>query len=112
MDRRVVALDELSAVSVDPDCPGPGQCHGCVAWCNECGDVATTCPNPTCEAHHCDRCGVLLTDDDREFDRDWIMFCRACHVAVAMEHALARGEDECAAGERAQASIDAFTRVL
>ena len=24
-------------------CPGSGKCHGCVVWCNACGDVEEVC---------------------------------------------------------------------
>ena len=28
--------------SVD-DCPGKGKCHGCICWCDWCGDVKDVC---------------------------------------------------------------------
>lgn len=24
-------------------CPGRGKCHGCMKWCDQCGNVAHTC---------------------------------------------------------------------
>jgi hypothetical protein len=27
----------------EPECPGEGKCHGCLKWCNECGDVDHVC---------------------------------------------------------------------
>lgn len=26
-----------------PECPGKGQCHGCLKWCDCCGDVSDVC---------------------------------------------------------------------
>ena len=41
----------------DPDCAGPGACHGCLAWCNVCGDVDDVCDDSNCDAHRpCDAC--------------------------------------------------------
>lgn len=34
------------------DCPGFGFCHGCAAWCPNCGDVDTMCDAHDCDAHH------------------------------------------------------------
>ncbi len=25
------------------DCPGEGKCHGCLCWCDYCGDVKDVC---------------------------------------------------------------------
>jgi hypothetical protein len=27
----------------DPECPGADKCHGCLKWCDLCGDVAHVC---------------------------------------------------------------------
>ena len=35
----------------DDECPGKGKCHGCLKWCDECGDVDHTCDFPDCDAH-------------------------------------------------------------
>lgn len=36
-------------------CPGQGRCHGCVKWCNDCGDVGHVCDvrleMERCDAH-------------------------------------------------------------
>jgi hypothetical protein len=32
-------------------CPGEGKCHGCVSWCDYCGDV-----KEVCDAEWPDRC--------------------------------------------------------
>ncbi len=49
---------QLKVPSVDPDCTGPGNCHGCLKWCNVCGDVDDVCDDRTCDAHApCDTCG-------------------------------------------------------
>jgi len=34
----------------DP-CPGAGRCHGCLKWCNTCGDVSDVCDFAGCDAH-------------------------------------------------------------
>lgn len=37
------------------DCPGQGKCHGCVKWCDACGDVEHVCDTriamERCDAH-------------------------------------------------------------
>lgn len=33
------------------DCPGEGKCHGCLKWCDLCGDVAYVCDSPECDSH-------------------------------------------------------------
>lgn len=34
----------VEAVAHDePECPGMGLCHGCLKWCNNCGDVDEVC---------------------------------------------------------------------
>lgn len=38
------------------DCPGEGKCHGCLKWCDHCGNVASTCNYATCLAHNCVTC--------------------------------------------------------
>ena len=35
----------------DDECPGKGKCHGCVKWCDKCGDVDHTCDFPDCDTH-------------------------------------------------------------
>ncbi len=42
---------EKPEVTFDDECPGKGKCHGCLQWCNECGDVDFTCDFPDCDAH-------------------------------------------------------------
>lgn len=33
-------------------CAGPGGCHGCLRWCNVCGDLArVSCDDPECDIH-------------------------------------------------------------
>lgn len=33
------------------ECAGAAACHGCLAWCTGCGDVAAMCDDPRCDAH-------------------------------------------------------------
>jgi len=35
----------------EPGCPGRNRCHGCMKWCDECGDVEFTCDFPDCDVH-------------------------------------------------------------
>ncbi len=35
----------------DLDCPGEGKCHGCMSWCDKCGDVDCICDFPDCDVH-------------------------------------------------------------
>lgn len=44
------------------DCPGPGKCHGCLSWCDNCGDVDMVCDDPNCSAH--DRLEEVQADVD------------------------------------------------
>lgn len=36
-------------------CPGAGKCHGCMSWCDECGNVGDVCDTrllgERCDAH-------------------------------------------------------------
>lgn len=39
----------------DDACPGTGKCHGCMQWCDDCGDVKHVCDArlnfSPCDAH-------------------------------------------------------------
>lgn len=37
----------------DDECPGKGQCHGCLKWCSVCGDVTHVCDSRL-EGKRCD----------------------------------------------------------
>jgi len=47
--------DPSFAIYTEPECPGVGKCHGCLKWCNTCGDVAHVCDvrlrDERCDAH-------------------------------------------------------------
>lgn len=94
--------DEDLRISYTPVCTGEGRCHGCVAWCDECGNVSTMCNFPSCNAHHCVGCQKLLTSDEHEHNIKWFKWCRACWIDSAMREALLIGRDEIAAAERAE----------
>jgi len=34
--------DQGAKVS-DDECPGEGKCHGCMSWCDDCGEVEEVC---------------------------------------------------------------------
>jgi hypothetical protein len=40
---------------LDDECPGEGKCHGCLSFCNNCGDVGHVCDTRLaggrCDAH-------------------------------------------------------------
>jgi hypothetical protein len=42
-------------MSDEIECPGAGKCHGCLKWCNECGDVKHVCDarlrHDRCDSH-------------------------------------------------------------
>lgn len=33
------------------ECMGEGNCHGCLVWCDKCGDTSEMCNDPTCDFH-------------------------------------------------------------
>ena len=57
-------------------CPGPGRCHGCVSWCDDCGDVGDVCNAIACDRHRCRRCHVINPQDERNDYDDNI--CKEC----------------------------------
>jgi hypothetical protein len=77
-------------MNADEECPGEGKCHGCMCWCDRCGDVTTVCDCEVCDRHRCARCNMLLTrlDHDR-YDGELYMFCMGC-VETAEFEALER----------------------
>lgn len=70
-------------MSDDEDCPGKGKCHGCVCWCNRCGDVDLTCDSVQgdCSRHHCYSCKQLLGKDDFNGD-NWSALCQQCSTTA------------------------------
>lgn len=70
-----------SAVDLDAEpCPGAGRCHGCLGWCDRCGDVGEVCDYPECDHHHCTRCRVLITSRN-ESDGNRPTWCKGCEHA-------------------------------
>lgn len=54
-------------------CPGDGKCHGPLAWCDWCGNVAHMCDAEPgkCDCHRpCDFpfCGVLRCYEHEDYD--------------------------------------------
>lgn len=88
------------------DCPGPGRCHGCMAWCYCCDDVTTTCDAVDCDAHRCARCSVLLlTAEDLERERsDWAKWCLGCHRTSQHQFAEREMLRAAAAGNEGEAA--------
>ena len=41
------------ALRAHNECPGEGRCHGCMAWCDVCGNVRRVCDvRLNCDEHH------------------------------------------------------------
>lgn len=102
-------------IVVDEDCPGAGQCHGCMSWCNRCGDVDRVCEGPRCTVHRCGRCHELRVPDGREDVGGYI--CRVCEPAdhphrwptfLVFEYALALADHR---PSRAQLLADLETSI-
>ncbi len=84
------------------ECPGEGRCHGCISWCDRCGDTLTVCDCERCDRHRCARCNVKLTNKEHEH-RDWAGFCTGCVQTFriedkerAMIRAVESKADQCA----------------
>lgn len=61
VDAQHVELSEALRQVAASECPGRGECHGSMAWCDVCGDVSATCPEVECDLHHpVDSAGVRL----------------------------------------------------
>src|SRR5262249_7492760 len=89
------------------DCPGKGKCHGCVKWCDECGDVDLVCDAASCNAHRCHECSTVLSRAEHEFwSWDWARWCFACTVSLNMQAAIRRDQDEVAAGAKTEREIE------
>ncbi len=78
----------------DQECAGKGRCHGCMCWCDHCGDVRAVCgADPEaelkqCDTHQCDRCFKILGRDDHDYDmNDGALrkFCIPCHLQIDLE---------------------------
>lgn len=99
----------------DPiECPGAGKCHGCLKWCNECGDIVTHVCDARLRGERCDQHPVpppsnvirsarkaaeAMIDKGREMERDGQV---ALREAVAAEGAR-RVYDRQMAGEERKA---------
>ena len=83
--------DWRCVIAGDPDwpCPGEGKCHGCLCWCDFCGDVDTVCHSPTCQRHHCKSCKQLFGADDH-YEHE--IFCSTCALVYVNEDQLAKFE--------------------
>jgi hypothetical protein len=58
-------------------CPGDGACHGCVVWCDRCGDVGDTCNASRCDVHRCQECNEIRRPQDRDH---WTYVCEVCEA--------------------------------
>lgn len=82
---------------MDDDCPGKGKCHGCIDWCDVCGDVGVgdgVCDHFECDAHRCQGCRNPVTKAEAEFNYDegndlWLT-CFNCWSKACMEDARQR----------------------
>lgn len=97
----------------DYECPGAGRCHGCMSWCDACGDVDGVCSAAVCWQHRCRFCNEMLSEDERE-----MAFalggrpaeCFVCFVKHEAKHELDNGHDEMRALERATDTVDVYRR--
>lgn len=82
--RRDALRAELEAVQAKLDdldeCPGEGKCHGCLAWCDRCGDVKTVCDCEGCAKHRCQECDQIKPPEHGDF---WSYVCDDCDAAEA-----------------------------
>jgi hypothetical protein len=59
------------------ECPGQGACHGCVVWCDRCGDVGDVCSASRCDVHRCQECNEIRRPQDRDH---WTYVCEVCEA--------------------------------
>ena len=65
--------DPVEAVLAEA-CDGDGACHGCMGWCDRCGDVSRTCDASRCDVHRCQICNEVRIDCDQERDISYVCF--------------------------------------
>lgn len=53
IDTVIDRLRRTNKGRIDPerDCAGKDRCHGCMKWCDACGDVSKTCDDRYCDVH-------------------------------------------------------------
>lgn len=78
-ETDTVVVDVAEVVELASDCPGRGRCHGCMGWCDRCGDVDEVCDAAVCDAHRCQRCHQIRKDRDQERDHSYV--CYVCAPA-------------------------------
>src|SRR5688572_21127654 len=44
--------DDCDCPLCEEACPGEGKCHGCMVWCDQCGDTSKACNWPDCDVHN------------------------------------------------------------
>lgn len=103
----------MTAMSDGYPCPGEGKCHGCMKWCDACGDVDDVCDAAVCWQHRCVACNKLLDFGEREMA--FVLggtptHCFTCYAKDAAKHELAQGLNELPALERAADFIAQFQR--
>jgi hypothetical protein len=66
------------------DCPGRGRCHGCMVWCERCGDTFDVCDSFACQRHRCTDCHNVLAHAEFEFNavhtNEWWKWCFTCWI--------------------------------
>jgi hypothetical protein len=68
-ERRRQLEDELREVNRQItylDCAGMGRCHGCMVWCDSCGDVGAMCDAIFCDRHRCNETGCRGSVEDSD----------------------------------------------
>jgi hypothetical protein len=82
--RRDIGLPDMLK---DEECAGAGRCHGCMCWCDVCGDVGDVCHARGCMRHWCMSCGELLHADDSYNYGSTPAPCATCLTALLNEDA-------------------------
>ena len=69
------------------DCPGLGNCHGAMKWCDVCGDVTHVCDQRGCDVHACPACGAGK-DEPHSVDCEAMppMACSDCGMPPGHRH--------------------------
>ena len=96
----------------DDECTGTGRCHGCLKWCENCGDVAHVCDvrlrGEACAEHPVPPDVVRIRESRKDAEARLAYGCRLVREAevdmqdvVDAEHARRAYDRQVAAQERA-----------
>ena len=110
MSDQVSLVDAIKRARIAlEECPGEGQCHGCLQWCTTCGDVDQVCDAAVCHQHRCHVCNTLLTKNEHEWAYEtggYPASCFVCEIAIAMKQAIRENRDELEAADHRRRLIN------